>query len=41
MVRDNVLQCKKSIYIENQFPFQNSFATKLLQKRLEEERDLK
>jgi phosphatidylserine/phosphatidylglycerophosphate/cardiolipin synthase-like enzyme len=34
-------KAKKSIYIENQFPFQNSFATKLLQKRLEQERDLK
>lgn len=31
----------KSIYIENQFPFQNSFATNLLQKRLNDEKDLK
>ncbi|HEU4605134.1 MAG TPA: phosphatidylserine/phosphatidylglycerophosphate/cardiolipin synthase family protein [Nitrososphaera sp.] len=34
-------KAKKSIYIENQFPFQNSFATKLLEKRLQEERGLK
>lgn len=34
-------KAKKSIYIENQFPFQNSFATKLLEKRLLEEPDLK
>lgn len=34
-------KAKKSIYIENQFPFQNSFATKLLEKRLQEEPDLR
>src|SRR5581483_8745605 len=34
-------KAKRSIYIENQFPFQNSFATKLLEKRLIEEPDLK
>lgn len=34
-------KAKKSIYIENQFPFQNSFATNLLEKRLKEERGLK
>ncbi len=34
-------KAKNSIYIENQFPFQNSFATTLLEKRLKEERQLK
>ena len=34
-------KAKKSIYIENQFPFQNSFATKLLERRLKEERSMK
>jgi phosphatidylserine/phosphatidylglycerophosphate/cardiolipin synthase-like enzyme len=34
-------KAKRSIYIENQFPFQNSFATRLLENRLQEERDLK
>lgn len=30
-------KAKRSIYIENQFPFQNSFAANLLEKRLKEE----
>jgi phosphatidylserine/phosphatidylglycerophosphate/cardiolipin synthase-like enzyme len=34
-------KAKKSIYIENQFPFQNSFATNLLERRLKEEHQLK
>jgi phosphatidylserine/phosphatidylglycerophosphate/cardiolipin synthase-like enzyme len=34
-------KAKKSIYIENQFPFQNSFATKALEKRLLQEPGLK
>jgi phosphatidylserine/phosphatidylglycerophosphate/cardiolipin synthase-like enzyme len=34
-------KAKRSIYIENQFPFQNSFATSLLENRLQEEHDLK
>lgn len=34
-------KASKSIYIENQFPFQDSFATTLLEKRLKEERQLK
>jgi phosphatidylserine/phosphatidylglycerophosphate/cardiolipin synthase-like enzyme len=38
---NSIRKAKNSIYIENQFPFQNEFITKILCKRLQEQKNLK
>lgn len=38
---NTIRKAKNSIYIENQFPFQNEFITRILCKRLQEQKDLK
>ncbi len=38
---NTIRKAKNSIYIENQFPFQNEFITRLLCKRLQEQKNLK
>ena len=38
---NTIRKAKKSIYIENQFPFQNEFITRILCKRLQEQKNLK
>lgn len=38
---NTIRKAKASIYIENQFPFQNEFITRILCKRLQEQRDLR
>jgi phosphatidylserine/phosphatidylglycerophosphate/cardiolipin synthase-like enzyme len=38
---NTIRKAKTSIYIENQFPFQNEFITKILCKRLKEQKNLK
>ena len=38
---NTIRKAKASIYIENQFPFQNEFITRILCKRLQEQRNLK
>jgi phosphatidylserine/phosphatidylglycerophosphate/cardiolipin synthase-like enzyme len=38
---NTIRKAKNSIYIENQFPFQNEFITRILCKRLQEQKNLK
>ena len=38
---NSIRRAKDTIYIENQFPFQNEFITKILCKRLQEQKNLK
>ncbi|MGA7368211.1 MAG: phosphatidylserine/phosphatidylglycerophosphate/cardiolipin synthase family protein [Nitrososphaeraceae archaeon] len=38
---NSIRKAKNSIYIENQFPFQNEFITRILCKRLQEQKNLK
>jgi phosphatidylserine/phosphatidylglycerophosphate/cardiolipin synthase-like enzyme len=38
---NTIRKAKNSIYIENQFPFQNEFVTRILCKRLQEQKNLK